>query len=704
MKIPNIRQSGVSGAEQISLGAIASEGRAKMGQSQALVKVVSAYQDKIIKAETSEEYNRTTNNLSRDSAQLWSDIQDQDRVDENGAATYGAMTGQFNDGFKKLQEKHLGTLKYSSNRGDFGSAANNMFTSYTSTINTEVGRRRVSHLQGQLAENMISYENSATGLADARSALDDAMVSGVVDSSYGAKAWDSFQRTYQTNSLKSQFQSEREMGLNEKGESRGQVFLDNITFPKAMDNDKQDIFSESQQQTIINSMQADLNRDEANKVRAENKVKQEAAAQEIKVWKTAVEGEKMLQSGETMTEERLKQIRDNADLLTDETHIKRMRLANDVYNNVQAMMSMTQEDRQIALGKTFDINTEYDRWVVQDSTKKAYVAIENLVASDPHQAWITYGGGTPMPPVTKENLAESLVQFQDNQAQVEAWLGAKSAPMSDAQAAAIIRMGPAAADDILTAYPREGAEKVFELLYKKGASEMAVVGALALQKGAENVYMSYMLGAEVLKKDSTYKVTAAKQSALGETTGAIFHAYTNGLFKSDTGFNKGLKDATEKVYAYLASESGIMQGELDGDLYREAMSMVVGDVVDYSGEPILLPRGWDMQKLDDAITSMTMEDVVRMGGFQNAPTAVIGKNTPTSPAGSAANIMQQASQTSKPATNSTFVSPERMLIKFKNGEISLRQGSDFGQYMVYAGNRPIMNAQGSPFILNVTGK
>jgi hypothetical protein len=134
------------------------------------------------------------------------------------------------------------------------------------------------------------------------------------------------------------------------------------------------------------------------------------------------------------------------------------------------------------------------------------------------------------------------------------------------------------------------------------------------------------------------------------------------------------------------------------------MSMVVGDVVDYDGEPILLPRGWDMDKLDDTITSMTMEDIVRMGGFQEAPTTSASQSATVSPAGSSANILQQASQTSKPATNSTFVSPERMLIKFKNGEVSLRQGGDFGQYMVYAGNRPIMNAQGGPFILNVTGK
>ena len=252
------------------------------------------------------------------------------------------------------------------------------------------------------------------------------------------------------------------MGLNENGESRGQVFLDNIAFP--------DTFDESEQRTIKAQMQADLNRDVAKQVRAENKVKQEAAEVEIKVWRAATKDEAMLKSGETMTEERLQEISSNATQLTDPAHIERMILANDVYNNVQSIMSMTQEERNIALSKTYSMNEQYDDWVVQDSTKKAYVAIERLVAADPHQAWVTYGGGTPMPSIDKDNLAESLIQIRDNQNKVEAWLGAETVPMSGAQASALIKMGPAAADDILTAYPREDAEKVFQMLYKKGAS------------------------------------------------------------------------------------------------------------------------------------------------------------------------------------------------------------------------------------------
>ena len=214
----------------------------------------------------------------------------------------------------------------------------------------------------------------------------------------------------------------------------------------------------------------------------------------------------------------------------------------------------------------------------------------------------------------------------------------------------------------------------------------------------EDAYRMYMLGADVLSKDPSYKITPSEQSAMGETTGAMFHTYTKGLFKSDTGFNKGLKDATEKAYAYLSSSAGVQAGELDGDLYRQAMSTIVGDVVDYGGEPLLLPRGWDMEKLDDAVTTITMEDVERMGGFQKAPVMPANEEAGVSyTEGSAGSIMQQASQTSKPATSSTFVSPERMILKFKSGDVRLQQGSDFGQYLVYAGNRLIRNAEGGPF-------
>ena len=51
MRIPNINQTGVPGAEQISLGAISSAAQAEMRTTQALVQVVDDYQVMSNKAE-----------------------------------------------------------------------------------------------------------------------------------------------------------------------------------------------------------------------------------------------------------------------------------------------------------------------------------------------------------------------------------------------------------------------------------------------------------------------------------------------------------------------------------------------------------------------------------------------------------------------------------------------------------------------------
>jgi hypothetical protein len=89
VRIPNINQTGVPGAEQISLGAISSAAQAKMRTSQELVKVVDTYQAKVQKAETDEEYSRLSNSLDRSAAEAWDHIKSTPAVDENGDPRMG---------------------------------------------------------------------------------------------------------------------------------------------------------------------------------------------------------------------------------------------------------------------------------------------------------------------------------------------------------------------------------------------------------------------------------------------------------------------------------------------------------------------------------------------------------------------------------------------------------------------------------------
>ena len=680
MKIPSIRQTGVSGAEQISLGAIASAGQAKAGQSRALTNIVNTYQDKIIKAETNEEYNRTTNNLNRDSAQLWGDIQGQDRVDENGASTHGAMLGQFNDGFKKLQEKHLGTLKYSSNKGSFSSAANNTFTSYSSTINTEVGRRRVSHLQGQLAESMITYESSGTGLTDARKALDEAMASGVVDSTYAAKTWDTFQHDYQSNALMTQFQSEREMGLNEEGESRGQVFLDNIAFP--------DTFDESDQRRITSTMTSLLNNDRilaereiADQVRAEKEV-------QLTLTNSARDAKRLLSSGEKVSEEALLGINDTISQLTDPNAVKEMESALAVYGNIQSLMNMTMAEREDAVNNLPYEVGDNETADLSASTRRAYSSISKAIGKDPTQAYLMYGGGEPLEKITMDNLAESLVKTQANQVKVSVWLGdgIEAPPMSLAQINQIKALGVTAVDEVMSAYGKDGSPAVLNLLYKEDAAEMAIAGSLALQSDGESSYNRYLMGAKILSEDEDNKISTAFGSQ-GTSASFLFHEQTQGIFSynssaENTKAVKGMREVANTIYIGLASEAGMAAADptIDPDLYAKAVTLAVGNIGEYNGQRVLMPdRDTTPDQLSDMIENLTMDQIDEMGGF-----SALAAPNPYGP--------------------TVTVSPEDVLERIRGGDAQLKQSDDFGTYQLWYRNLPVTNAAGEPFILDLRDK
>jgi len=664
VRIPNINQTGVPGAEQLSLGAISSAAQAKMRTSQALTKVVDTYQAKVQKAETDEEYSRLTNSMKRDSDALWQGIQDQDRVDENGVPTHNAMLGEFNQGFKKLQDKYAGLVQFTANKGHFNQAADSMLTTYTSTVNGEVGRRKNDFLRGRHAENMISFETDPDGLAKAQAQIESSLSTGVIDSAYAVNEWDKFQHTHHTNSIMSKFQAEREAG-------RGQEFAENIPFPET--------FDEGEQQRIKDQITADLNNDRVLADRAEAKVKQEATALEIATWNTARKGKVMLESGRTMTQEQLSQLTETISQLTDPDHQEQMSISLDVYNNIQSLMSMTKDERTAALNETLgDIKDNRDL-TIKESTQRAVAAIESAVASDPHQAWVMYGGGEPMEEITKDNLVESLTQAQANQTKVSAWLGEDAPPMSLSQLNNLKTLGVSALDEILTAYGQEDSKAVLTLLYKENAGEMAAVGAIALQTHGEAAYQHYMIGDKIIKENSDY--------ALGNEIGknndsarSLFHEATKGLFPQHAQYSKSLQEVANKIYVGLAEQNQIKPGELDSDIYKQAVTMAVGNIVEYNDHPLILPtRQWTEGRFNDAIESLTPAQVNDMGGF--AEVALAGRD-------------------GKPRT----VSPDAMLKKLQRGEAQLRQGSEFGQYQVWFDGRRVENGSGEPFILDLSEK
>ena len=670
MKIPGINQTGVPGAEQISLGAISSAASAKMQTNSALTKVVNDYQTKIVKAETDEEYSRLANGFSRDTSAAWQDIQDQDRVDANGAPTHGTMMEQYQSAHDKIAKDYSGRVKFNPNKGAFTQFSDQTLTRNIGAVRGEVGRRTIAHLSGAYEQSKIDLMQSPDGMLEFAETQQKALEVGLITAGKMATDFDSFQHEHHTNRIMSEFQAERDLG-------RGQEYLDGIELPPT--------FDEGERQQMADRMNADLRNDQILVDREIARVAREAKELEAKTMIAARKGKTLLESGRPLTEDQFSQINNTISQLTDPDNIEQMEISLDVYSNVQSLMSMTREERTVALNNSLEDITDNRDLIIKQSTQKAYRAIEQSIAADPHQAYLMYGGGEPIEKITKDNIAQSLATAQDNQIKVSAWIGEEAPPMSLSQLNDLKRIGVPALDDILTAYDKEEAEQVLNLLYKEDAGEMAVVGSLALQSDGEASYNAYLAGASALNANPDYKLTG-KASLNNDTPRSLFYDATVGLFEtSNTKAEKSMQLVADTIYIGLAEAAGLMAGDPEGlnvGLYEQAIKLAVGNIVDYGNNKILLPsRNMTLEQFKSTIDSLTMEQINEMGGFAEA--GLIGRN-------------------GQPRT----VTPESMLTNLKSGQAKLVQHSEFGQYQVYFGNRPVTNGETPPkiFILDLSEK
>ena len=683
MKIPGINQTGVPGAEQISLGAISSAATAKMRTNASLTKVVNDYQTKIVKAETDEEYSRLANGFSRDTSEAWQNIQDQDRVDANGAPTHGTMLEQYQSAHDKIAKDYSGRVKFNPNKGAFTQFSDQTLTRNTNAVRGEVGRRTIAHLSGAYEQSRIDLMQSPNGMAEFAETQQKALEVGLITAGKMATDFDVFQHEFQTNQMLSEFNSERDLG-------RGQAYVDQITgvtepeeggpvfkFP--------DTFDDGEKLRLADKMESDLRGDAADALRIQNKIDRDAKTLELKNWDVAKKGQRMLDKGMTISDDMLAKIQASADALVDEDHKKSMQLSFDVYHNIQGLMSMTQEQRLEALNTTFGEANSMDESILNASTQRAYSAISQVIAKDPHQAWVMFGGGTPMEEITEENLPESLIQLQTNELEVSAWLGEDTVPMSLAQLNQIKKIGVSGLDEILTSYDEAGAAKLLTLLYEEDAGEMAVVGSLALQTDGGESYAQYMAGSSLLKQNPDWAISN-KLNQVGDTSRQIFDKATKGLFaynqaSQNEKVSKSMQLVADKIYIMLAKEKDMLPGNplLDVDLYNQAITMAVGSIAEYNpGSKIILPdRSYDLDKFEDEIENLTMEQIEKMGGFR-APT---GKG-----------------QLDAAAT----------LELIQEGKATLRQGDEPGQYFVYLGIASaadyVANLDGEHFVLDFSEK
>ena len=222
MRIQGISQTGVPGAEQISLGAISSAAQAKMKTTQALTKVVGDYEAKVQKAEQEAEMHSASIGLEKDTQALMQSLESANAYDANGKPTYNSMQDQFKKGMKGLIDKHRESLSYSSSKTAYNQNAETYNLNMTGKVNSLYRSRQTEHLQGELTKNLDHYElDLENGLDRARSDISSKVEGSVITPSQGQNEYDGFRTKWQAARVSSDFGVERASG-------DGQAFLNNF--------------------------------------------------------------------------------------------------------------------------------------------------------------------------------------------------------------------------------------------------------------------------------------------------------------------------------------------------------------------------------------------------------------------------------------------------------------------------------------------
>ena len=222
MRIQGISQTGVPGAEQISLGAISSAAQAKMKTTQALTKVVGDYEAKVQKAEQEAEMHSANIGLEKDTQALMQSLESANAYDANGKPTYNSMQDQFKKGMKGLIDKHRESLSFPSSKTAYNQNAEIYNLNMTGKVNSLYRSRQTEHLQGELTKNLDHYElDLENGLDRARSDISSKVEGSVITPSQGQNEYDRFRTKWQAAKVSSDFGVERASG-------DGQAFLNNF--------------------------------------------------------------------------------------------------------------------------------------------------------------------------------------------------------------------------------------------------------------------------------------------------------------------------------------------------------------------------------------------------------------------------------------------------------------------------------------------
>tara|TARA_R110002153_G_scaffold63189_3_gene169659 strand:- start:5513 stop:7588 length:2076 start_codon:yes stop_codon:yes gene_type:complete len=597
VKIPGINQTGVPGAEQLSLGAISSAAQAKMRTTSTLTKVVDDYQAKVVKAETDEEFSRMSNGFTRDTGAAWEEIKAQAQVDGNGAPTYDQLMPQYEAAHDKILKDYNGRIKFNPNKAAFSQFADRTLTGNTNTVRGESSRRTVAHLSGAYQQSKIDLMNSANGLEEFSTIQESAVSTGLVSPGQAAVDYDSFQQEHHTNRIMSEFQSARDLG-------RGQEFLDSISGKSGpIDGSPQErnpnglfpeSFDEGEKQSVINTMRAELNRDEATLSAAKRssdssiKAQQKVLVDEAKRYQAQVDGGALLTNGfvETYTsmisgvadpveradlERSLRWYADGQSILHSDTgHSLDDLVASRDSIKSMPVTTVDEGERRGALLKTLDLSIAQIEKDPQQAAidmgilKPNQTTLSDAISSGDISGWLQESG-------TRKQMVDEYWGIDAeimNSDDVETLGDHLDSPEGIQTLRSVVdTLGPST-------------ETFLAKLYTKGYQSLAVIGDLMRQADSGSSVSYVLQGKSMMDSDADVTMYMPDKDLAGIDFDELVGVGTgnDSLFGDDWRYRGAIKTSISHAYVALSARAGDNSGAFDENRYEQAMASVIGNV------------------------------------------------------------------------------------------------------------------------------
>tara|TARA_B110000091_G_scaffold211213_1_gene255431 strand:- start:21 stop:2108 length:2088 start_codon:yes stop_codon:yes gene_type:complete len=575
VRIQGISQTGVPGAEQISLGAISSAAQAKMKTTQALTKVVGDYEAKVQKAEQEAEMHSASIGLEKDTQALMQSLESANAYDANGKPTYNSMQDQFKKGMKGLIDKHRESLSFPSSKTAYNQNAETYNLNMTGKVNSLYRSRQTEHLQGELTKNLDHYElDLENGLDRARSDISSKVEGSVITPSQGQNEYDGFRTKWQAARVSSDFGVERASG-------DGQAFLNNFIEnpPSEMPVDEQ-LSLQSRMNTLL--------KQDATNARIEAKALAAIEEQRQKgLEKTGKAMADQLKEGQLVTDAFIDEYTSIGNQITDPEIQKSMAqalswssdLRDVITSNSMAELNSMKQDA-LAPVDTFE-EAERNQFIVSSIER-----VMNLVEKDPQLAAVQMGIVKPQintlqSAIDNNDLETFFGEMVVRKNRIDDLWGIDSNLFYESDTNLLSQMINKKDSDFLGEVVNSLGEQsydVLENLLGKASNDKVILGTLMAQAdGAEavgHVTNGIKLGSSV-PMPSTADMSDLFQDRFTES----------GLYpQGDANYRMGVMANVRYAYASLSVDEGDFSKDLNEDRMTAAMDLVMQKPIEMKGD------------------------------------------------------------------------------------------------------------------------